>query len=196
MSKDGGVDKSILGGLPTVIVKGGTTSSRYDKEREERRHAAEHGRQHQDKQMRAAAVGEAMTPDGFVSSHLTSLRLLDRGAPQLVLHYMNRDRTIRQSCVAEIVMLPDGDELFVMVCPKCLERGEPADNCQVMVKKSHRSWELDLKKQGTVVMLRDPFGKPFQVKICGEVSSQETLRCSNFNCTWAVRVERSEVWEV
>jgi hypothetical protein len=196
MSKDDGAEKSTLGAGPTIIVKGGTTSARYDEERDRRRHAGELGRAHQDKQMQAARVGETMTPDGFVSAHLTSLRLMDRGAPMLVLHYMNRDRTIRQSCVAELVMLPDGDEVFVMVCPRCLERGEPADNCQVMVKKSHRSWELDTTKAGTIVFLENPDGRPFQVKICGTVSSDHTLRCSNFNCNWAVRVERSEVWEV
>ena len=143
--------------------------------------------------MAAAARGDQMTNDGFVSSRLHSLRLMDSGAPKVVLYYLNRDGTVRQSCVSEFVMLPDGDELFTMVCPKCLERGIPSGDCQLQIRKSHRKWYRDPKKEGTLVLLEDPYGKPFQVRICGTIYSEEILRCSNFNCNWAVRIEDSKV---
>jgi hypothetical protein len=187
---------SLDGILPEIIVKGGTTSSRYDNERAKAAHAAELGRAHQDKQMQAAQIGDAFTDQGFVHSRLHSLRLMDSGSPQIVLYYLNKDKTVRQSCVGEVVVTPDGDEVFTMVCPRCLERGEPHGSSQMMIKKSHRKWELDTRKQGTVVLLEDPWGKPFQVKICGTIWCEETLRCSNFNCAYAVRVEDSKVEEV
>jgi hypothetical protein len=187
---------STLGAGPLIIVKGGTTPSSYDRAREEERHQTEQGRLHQDKQMRSAAIGDRMTSEGFVSSRLHSLRMLDGGSPRLVLKYMNRDGTVRQYGTSEVVELPDGDALFIMVCPRCLERGEPHGRCQVIVRRSHRKWEIDVKKMGEFVELVDPYGKPMHVRLIGTVSSDEILRCANFNCNWAVRIENSEVREV
>lgn len=179
-----------------IIVKGGTTRSSYDKELSERRHAAEVGRAHQDKQMAAAAAGTALTPEGLVTAKLSSLRMMDRDSPRLVLYYMNRDKTVRQECVSELVVLSPTDALFTLMCPKCFERGVPAGDCQIQVQKSHRKWELDPRRAGEFVRLTDPFGEVFHVRICGTVSSEEILRCSNYNCNWAVRVENSRVYEV
>lgn len=186
-----------LGASPLqIIVKGGTTSSRHDKAREEQKRVTELGRAHQDKQMAAAAVGDRMTKEGFVSSHLTSLRMMDAGSPRLVLFYLNKDKTVRQECVAELVVAADGDSLFTMVCPRCLERGEPHGSAQVMVRHSHRKFHLDTRTAGSIVMLTDPFGKPFQVRICGTVTCEEILRCSNVGCTWQVQISDSKVHEV
>jgi len=196
MSDEKEAAPSTVGAGPLVIVKGGTTPSSYDNELAKQKHLTEVGRAHQDKQMRAAAAGDAMTSQGFVSSRLHSLRLLDRGSPRLVLLYMNRDGTVRQHGVSEVVTLPDGDELFLMVCPRCLERGVPHGNAQIQVRKSHRKWEIDMKRMGEFVELTDPYGKPFHVKLIGTVSSDEILRCANFNCNWAVRIENSKVVEV
>jgi hypothetical protein len=189
--------KSTMGPSPLqIIVKGGTTSSAHDKERAKQLHAAEVGRAHQDRQMAAAAKGVQMTDKGFVAAHIESLRLMDGGSPRVVFYYLNRDKSVRQECVGEIAMMADGDELFTLVCPKCLERGEPHGSAQVMVKKSHRKWELDTRKAGTIVLLTDPFGKPFQVKLCGTVHCYEPLRCSNVGCTWAVKIYDSRVEEI
>ena len=194
---DGKEDASSIGASPlTIIVKGGTTSSAYDKERAKQQQVTELGRSHQDRQVAAAAQGDRMTKEGFVSSHLTSLRMMDTGSPRLVLFYLNKDKSIRQECVAEIVVMPDGDSLFTMVCPKCLERGESHGSSQVMVRNSHRKFHIDPRKLGTIVMLNDPFGQPFQVRICGTVTCEEILRCSNVGCTWAVQVSESKVYEV
>src|SRR5260221_14743891 len=85
---------------PEIIVKGGTTSSRYDRELAERREAAAKGQEHQDRQMAAAGVGDQMTAGGVASARLHSPRLIDKGSPQLVLYYMNRDNTAPQEGAA------------------------------------------------------------------------------------------------
>lgn len=194
MSDPKDTPSTLGGGAPEIIIKGGTAPSSYDRERETGRRMGELGREHQDKQMRAAAAGDQITSDGFVSSRLHSLRLADSDAPKLVFYYMNRDKTVRQECVGEILYTPEQEEFFTLVCPKCIERGEPADRAQVMVRKSHRIWELDIRKAGTLVRLRDPWGKEFWVRLAGTVTAQDTLRCSNFNCDWAVRVDDSKVY--
>jgi hypothetical protein len=181
-----------------IIVKGGTTSSAHDKERAKQKAMTELGREHQDKQQRAADLGAGMTKEGFVASRLTSLKMMDGGSPRLVLYYLNRDKSIRQECIAELVQTPDGDMMFTMVCPKCLERGEPHGSSQVMVRKSHRRWELDVARAGEVVPVYDPFHKQMMgIRICGVIEAgDEILRCTNLGCAWAVKISKSNVEEV
>lgn len=193
---------SSIGASPlTIIVKGGTTSSAYDNERERQKAAAEAGRAHQEKQEEAARFGAGMTEGGFVHSKLTSMRMMDNGSPRVVFYYMNKDKTVRQECVSELV-LTLGDELFTLACPKCLERKESHGSSQIMVKKSHRYWELDWRPPskggvaGTLVRLKDPYGKEFFVRLAGTITVQDIIRCSNLGCTWAVQIDKSEVWEV
>lgn len=187
---------SSLGGAPVapmVIMKGGTTSSAYDRQLAIEKAAGEQGRAHQAKQQRAAAFGAGHTKDGFVHASLTSLPMFDTTSPRVVLYYLNVDKTVRQECVSELAVLGDGDTIFTLVCPKCLERGVSAGQAQMMVRKSHRKWELDMRRQGEVIRLRDPDGKPFGVKICGTINMDETVRCANAHCTWAVRIADSKV---
>jgi hypothetical protein len=193
---------STIGASPlTIIVKGGTTSSALDKTRAQQTARAEAGREHQEKQERAAKFGAGMTPGGFVHSSLTSMRMMDNGSPRVVFFYLNKDKTVRQECVGEIVMLPDGDEVVTLVCPRCLESGEVHGSAQVMIKKSHRKFYLDTRtpaqggKAGTLVQLVDPDRKPFHVRVCGTVFVDDIIRCSNVGCQWAVRISDSKVEE-
>src|SRR5260221_4823948 len=181
---------------PEIIVKGGTTSSRYDRELAERREATAKGQEHQDRQMAAAGVGDQMTADGFASARLHSLRMMDKGSPKLVLYYMNRDKTVRQECVSELLVLPTQEKAFVMMCPRCFERGVPAADAQIIVRSSNRAFYLDTRAQGTLVTLIDVDGRPFHVKLCGTVYADDILRCKNLGCTWAVKIDDSRVWEV
>jgi len=190
---------SSIGASPLqIIVKGGTTSSAHDKERAKQKAMADLGRAHQDKQQIAADQGTRMTKDGFVSSRLTSLKMMDGGSPRAVLFYLNKDKSVRQECISEVVLANGEDMTFTMVCPKCLERGEPHGSAQIMVKKSHRRWQLDTKRAGEVVPVFDPFHNQMMgIRICGTINAQdEILRCSNFGCTWAVKIANSKVEEV
>jgi hypothetical protein len=191
-------DASSIGASPVIIVKGGTTSGAYDKQRAQQQQLTELGRAHQDRQMADAAAGDRMTKDGFVSSHLTSLRMMDSGSPRAVLYYLNRDKSVRQECISEIVLANGDDMTFTMVCPKCLERGEPHGSAQIMVKKSHRKWELDTRRAGEVVPVFDPFHNQMMgIRIVGTINAgDEILRCANLGCTWAVKIADSKVMEV
>jgi hypothetical protein len=194
MSDDGKVPATI-GGVPLGIVRGGTTSSTHDRRQHEAKVAAEAGRRKADDQNRAARFGSGMTQEGFVSARLHSLRMMDRGAPQLVLYYMNRDKTVKQECVSEVFVADDGDSGFTMVCPRCLERGDAMGLSQMKVMNSHRAFHIDQRRNGEMVDLVDPFGKPFHVRICGTVTCDDEIKCDNCG-NFAVRIEDSKVWEV
>ena len=64
------------------------------------------------------------------------------------------------------------------------------------MRNSHRKFHIDPRKLGTMVMLNDPFGQPFQVGSAAPSRAKRILRCSNVGCTWAVQVSESKVYEV
>lgn len=189
-----------FGGVPTVIVKGGTTSASYDKEQARRRADAERRRDIQDTQ---AAMGQqgVSREGGFSLARLGSARMVTENSPRLVLYYMNKDHSVRQECKSEITFyehptkVGEMDMMFAMVCPRCLERGIAQGESQMLIKASHRAFWIDEKLKGTVVALRDPWGNLDPVIICGTVTVQDTVKCSNYNCTYAVRIHDSKVYE-
>lgn len=187
-------------GVPTVIVKGGTTSSSYDKEMARRQADAERRRDIQDAQAALSQQG-ASSQDGFSMARLGSARMITEQSPRLVLYYMAKDNSVRQECKSEITFYEhptkpgEMDMMFAMVCPRCLERGIAQGESQMLIKAVHRAFWIDEKLKGAVIPLRDPWGNLDPVIICGTVTVQDTIRCSNFNCTYAVRINDSKVYE-
>ena len=186
-----------VGGVaaPTVIMKGGTTSSRYDNEMAKKQADADKRRQHQDTQM--ALAQKQAGADGSIA-RLGSHRMVGSDSPRLVLQYLNRDGSVRQECISEITHVNGSkpgelDMMFSLVCPKCLERGLPQGECQLFVKNSHRKFYLDTRKAGPR-RVESAFGAQV-VLVCGTVTTDDIIRCSNFNCTWAVRIDDSKVTE-
>lgn len=184
---------------PVVIMKGGTTSAAYDREMAERKASAEQRRDAEER--RHAAQGVHSGPEGVDVGRIGSHSFLS-GAPRLILYYMNRDKTVRQECKSEITFydhpreIGKMDMMFAMVCPRCLERGLPQGECQMLVRESHRKFWIDDRKKGELVMLEDPWGRPDPVIICGTVTVEDIVRCNNFNCDFAVRIADSCVYEV
>ncbi len=194
-------DKYDFGGVPTVIVKGGTTSSAYDNEMAKRRADAERRRAVQDEQA-AVARRSGVSEGGFSIARLGSARMITQETPRLVLYYMAADKTVRQECKSEITFYEhptkpgEMDMMFAMVCPRCLERGIAQGESQMLIKAAHRKFWIDEKLKGSVVALRDPWGNLDPVIICGTVTVQDTVRCANYNCNYAVRIHDSKVYEV
>ena len=189
-------------GVPTVIVKGGTTSASYDKEQARRRADAEARRGAQDAQAAVGQSGARRDDGGFSLARFGSARMITENSPRLVLYYMNKDHSVRQECKSEITFyehptkVGEMDMMFAMVCPRCLERGIAQGESQMLIKASHRAFWIDERLKGTVVALRDPWGNLDPVIICGTVTAQDAIKCSNYNCTYAVRINDSKVYEV
>jgi hypothetical protein len=192
--KDGGFT---VAGVPFGIVKGGTTSSEYDKEVATAEADANRRRIVQD-----AMYAKSNAPDrpGEVA-RLGSKRLINETSPRLVLHYMNKDKTVRQSAVSELSTnsvpgKPQEIEAnFTMVCPRCVGRGIPQGQAQMHIRDSHRKFHVDESKRG-VVMVEFGWGARQAVLIAGTVTCDDIIRCSNHNCDYAVRIDDSKVWEV
>jgi hypothetical protein len=185
--------------VPTVIVKGGTSTSAMDRENEWRRHDAEKRRQHQDSLYRirdqAAQRGDAV--------RLGSHSFVNQDSPRLVLRYLNPDGTIRQEAISELTMpavegavgpTPELDMMFTMVCPRCVARGVPQGNAQMMIRNSHRKFFLDTRKQG-VVRVQFSWGMHQDVLVAGTVTVQDLIRCDNVNCDFRCRIDDSNVRE-
>jgi hypothetical protein len=185
-----------VGGIaPVVIMKGGTTSSRYDRTIQASEADAERRRNHQDKQ--AARARDFVGEDGSIAS-FGSHKLITGDSPRLVLQYLNRDRTVRQECISEVTQIEGKepgklDTMFSLVCPKCLERGLPQGQAQLFIKDSHRKFFLDTSKAG-IQMVESGFSRQ-PIYICGKVTVNDIIRCSQFNCTWAVQIVDSKVME-
>lgn len=197
-----------IGGVPIGIVKGGTTSWRYDQQIAQRDLDTKRRQAHEDRTRQIAATQE----DGV--AHLGETSFM-RDMPRVVLFYMANDGTVRQECVSELTVVAgqkqgEIDVVLTLVCPKCLERGEPPWNAQLKIHSSHRKFFVRGDRhtvklggrnnvvlgRGEIVDLRTPFGDPWPVVVCGSVSTEDIIRCSNMNCNWAVRIDESRVYEV
>jgi hypothetical protein len=192
--KSGGIT---VGGVPFGIVKGGTTSARYDEEVAQTEEDARRRRLVQDAQY-AKAQGPRRLGE---SVRLGSQKLINETSPRLVLSYMKKDKTVGQQAISEIttVAIPDRpDEIetnFTMVCPRCVARGIPQGQSQMHIRDSHRKFWLDERKRG-VVMVEFGWGEKQAVLIAGTVTCQDIIRCSAHNCDFACRIDDSKVWEV
>jgi hypothetical protein len=181
---------------PMVMMKGGTTSSGYDRQMAQKVAEAESRRQHED---RVADMIENQQHLGGIG-RIGAQKFVTKDSPRLILYYLNRDGSIRQECVSEITMIPKAgspgelDMMFTLVCPRCLERGLVAAESQLMIQSSHRKFHFDDRKKSLVELI-GPDG-PFMVHQAGTVTVDNTIRCSNYNCNWAVRIDDSKVREV
>jgi hypothetical protein len=183
--------------FPEVFVKGGTSSSSYDVELAKKRASAKERRSKQERMYQQAQTASSVGAVSRVGSH----KMVTSESPKAVLYYLNRDGSIRQECISEITTIQTNGELdlmFTLVCPRCLERGVGQDESNLMVKQSHRKWHLnqEIPASKKFVMLTDPFGNPLPVLVAGEITVENVIRCSNYNCNWACRIDESKVREV
>lgn len=183
-----------------VFVKGGTSTSRYDNEMARRKADADTRRAGQD---RMGEIGQRGVRPGE-AARLGSQRFLNETTPRIVLLYLNKDKTVRQECISELIEVESKeqgrlDRAFTLVCPRCIARAVPHGEAQMMVRSSHRKFHLDDRegKKNQVVVVRDPYtGAPVPVLIAGTIYCEEILRCNNYNCDWAVKIADSCVEEV
>jgi hypothetical protein len=186
-----------MGGVPIGLVRGGTTTSSYDKLVASQEQDAKRRRAGQDAmyavRARRRRLGEMV--------RLGSLSFVNQTTPRLVLNYLNADRTVRQQCVSELTLIPAADRpnewvlTFTLVCPRCVARGVPQGQAQMFVRDEHRKFWIDERKKGTV-QVEYAWGWREAIYIAGTVTVQDIIRCDNYNCNYAVHIEDSNVLEV
>lgn len=197
---------------PIIIVQGGTKSSRYERQRAERRYRSEQARVHQDHLANVARTQNHQgmagkfgmdESDTFGVSRLSTHSSNTRTTPRLLLQYMNRDHTVHQECISQLIELPNPayptniELAFDMVCPRCLENGEEHGAAQMLIKQSHRMFDVDTGTAGTLVRaeMPDPDGNPIELVSAGQITCRDIIRCGN-NCGFAARIAENKVWRV
>ena len=195
-----------VGGIPlTLIIKGGTTPSSYDKQQAEFYANAEARRDYQDTQFAApkgVIVGNIDSKPVAQAVSLYSMQMSSaQFSPKLVLHYRNRDKTIARDCVSELIESPNPetdviDRSFVISCPKCTNRGVKLADAQMLITSTNRKFHIDARRFGQFETVEYDWGIQEQVLLAGTVTCDDIIRCRNFNCDWAVHIDDSNVYEV
>lgn len=195
---------------PHVFVKGGTSSSTYDKELAQRRAQAEARRAGVDKM--AADVRNADASQGVMSAMMSRTAAADGSSqvPKMVLNFLGAERKVVQQAVVDLVTVPRSDGgvemAFIMVCPDCVARGVPEGDAQMLIRDSHRKFFVDVTKAGIVPVEKyeyagkdasgdDTFVRVLeQQPVVGKVTVNDRIKCANYNCTFACRIDASNVY--
>jgi len=180
--------------FPTIIVKDSAVlPDSFQNEMRVREENAKVRRAHQDKQASMSKQGVGV--DGSIA-RLGNNNFIKNDAPRLVLTYRDYHN---QQCIAEATMVPKLDKpsevemMFTLVCLKCVNRGVPMAEAQLMVRESHRKFWIDDRPQHKRPQFVEHVGV---VNPAGVVSTKDTIRCSNFNCGWTIRINDSVVEEI
>jgi hypothetical protein len=183
-------------GLPLeMFVKGGTTTSAWDREKQEQYARSDALRAHQDRQY--DAIHSAQDKPNIAAGML-SHELLGRGNPKVVIEYVYGDSALNRECLAELCMAPKVDNpdesemVLVLVCPRCLQRTGRQDDSQLVIRESHRKFWLDDTKKGTWLNGVDGSVHP----IAGTITLADRVKCPALGCTWAFRIDDSKLREV
>lgn len=173
-----------------VFVKGGTTSSAWDREQKRQYRSSDARRRHQDRQRAAvkAAAGSAS-----VRSALFSMQLGAPQNPKVVLKYKARDSALDREGICELIDESVGEEKhyrLLLVCPKCLERTGRQDYAQTMVTSRNKRLWLDESKKGIWV---DP-DSGMSYRIAGTITTGELCTCTALGCDWKFRIDDSVLY--
>lgn len=178
-----------------VLVRGGTTTSAYDKELQQRMADAEVRRAEADADKKIGQV-PIEQGGGLVFEH----KLADpMTGPRVLIKYVGTTKEVLMEQLCELVEDDtSGDSMFIFVCPECFRRGIPSGFCQCHVKAKHRAWHVDRRTAGQVLAAKNsdaPGGIEYYTS-AGEIMDTDVLRCDNVNCGSAFKIHRNIMYKV
>jgi len=196
------LDGSIDGPPLDIFVKGGTTTQRWDDEKKAFYADTEARQAHQDKQRQA--VMDASAHGGAIAG-IHSMQLMHGGSPKVVIHYRKRDKALETDAECEIAVMPDPTNptetgmILALVCPKCLERTGKQFDSQIQIKSWEKKFWLRPSSDPDFpadkrIWVNYMDGRP--VMIAGTITVADICRCDATGCSYAFRIEDSELWEV
>lgn len=191
---------SSLFGLPmAMFVRGGSSTFANDKRVAELKADAEHRRALADKERALARLPVEQGGAQMFTNNLTDNAGVDQAYVEL--HFLNkRGEPWYQygepvKCLADVVMISATELALVIACPSCKERGLPLDQCQLRIRQSNKSWELDTSKAGELILWvegHNPDGskiiKPY--RSAGVIRESERFRC---DCGWSARISMNKI---
>ena len=176
---------------PTVFVKGGTTSSKFDAEVATMK-ADQLARQtEQDEEIKLSKT-ETMANTGGQS--LASRKTMDLGSsnthPVAVLQVLLSHGAREQYIQADIIIASDPStgeitRTLNLVCPSCVARGLPQAQSQIKIDSRNKKWDLDERVKGQVWVDPDT-NQPYV--LAGKVECAETCRCPQVGCSYAFKI--------
>lgn len=172
-----------IDGVPMMFMRGGTTTTNFDKYVMEFDADTKVRWAEQDKERAAASIpierggAQRLTKDlGSPTTHpVAVIQLLLPGGRE-------------QFMQADVVIGEEGDivtRVLVMLCPKCRQRGLPGHMCQIKIDDRNKRWTLDEKYKGHVWV--DPDTNEALV-LAGAVDIQDICSCPTPGCGFRFRV--------
>lgn len=191
-------------GVPVMFMKGGTTSSKYDRDMAEmrqdaaKRQSEDAAERRQSVKMPEKAKGDEAAAKALRESVIGSAIAADKGisynhdmagrAPVCIIEIRSKDNAHHMFCQADLVVVEaDGRPIpaLIVVCPRCVERGVDQKFAQLTLRQDNRKWYLDEKWKGQTWV--DPItNEPFL--IAGVVELPERAVCTNTKCDFAFRI--------
>lgn len=171
----------------TSFVRGGTISSAYQRELDQKKANADERRKAEDKRQAIAAKDPnnsrySNTRLGGTKSHAA-----------IVLTLRNNDH------VVDYIMCelsadssdPTGHGLMLTVCcPGCAKRVGSAE-AQMTIRSNHRHFELDTRRQGELWV--NPADPQEFVHLAGTIQLTEAVTCPGLGCGWRFKIDDSIV---
>lgn len=182
-------------GLPDMFVKGGTTSSAHDRMVFERTADAERRRDEAAGEKllakeRGLAAGNPNEVASQYSHEFTDHPEVKKAYVQLF--YMGRGgKEVVYEGTGDIILcsdpvLPD-EKMLLIYCPKCKERGRPADDSIITIRQSHRNWHHDERTSGERFVDVDGITQ----SSAGKVMDSDRFTCGR--CEWSACIDNNRV---
>lgn len=189
-----------LFGLPMeVFVRGGSSTFANDKRVAELKADAERRRAIADRERALSMKPVEQGGAKMFTNHLTDNSSVDQAYVEL--QFLNKrgepwyEFGEPVKCLADVVMLSATELALVIACPSCKARGLPLDQCQLRIRQSNKSWELDTSKAGELILWMEGHN-PDGTKIikayrsAGVVRESEKFRC---DCGWSARISMNKI---
>lgn len=184
-------------GLPmSAFVRGGTTSSRHDRSVAEQRLDAEARRNDADAAKERELARTPLEEGGGMMFGGRMLPSADAEAAVILLVYLSPKGEVRYEsgeefqCLADLTVLEGGELCLVLVCPTCMTRNLPQDQCQLRLRQTNRHFEFSPKGAGELIAFDDGFGQK-AYKSAGTIVESERFSCGQ--CGWAARIVNNKV---
>lgn len=188
---------SSLFGLPmAAFVRGGTTSARHDQAIAQQTHEAEARRNDADAAKERQLARTPLEEGGGVMFGGRLLPSADAEAAVILLVYLSPKGEVRYEngdefqCLADLTVLEGGELCLILVCPSCMARKMPQDQCQLRVRQTNRHFEFTPAGAGALITFDDGYGMK-AYKSAGTIVESERFSCAQ--CGWTARIVNNKV---
>lgn len=180
---------------PEVLVRGGTTTSNYDKEMAFR--LSESARR-RDEDAAEKRMGKIPIELGGALNFERKFTDVNQ-SPRVLLEYVGWGKEAIHEQLCELVyddLQTPPCNILIFVCPECFRRGVPSEFAQIHVRDNHRQWAIDTRGVGETKAVKNdamPGGIEFYV-YAGSIMDTDVLGCDNANCGAKFKITKNRLY--